>query len=103
MDSVVSEELFLHLLLDNCNPHRCSKKPSWLGHLDSKDWEVNSSTGFNFTEHRAQYPDARPFHFLFTRREYRCRPGPSQTRPRRFNSAFVSRSGCKHCSDAAVS
>ena len=27
----------------------------------------------------------------------------SQTWLRRFNSAFVSRSGCKHCSDAAVS
>jgi hypothetical protein len=36
----------------------------------------------------------------FTRREHRCRPGPSQAWLRRFNSAFVSRWGCKHCSDA---
>jgi hypothetical protein len=27
----------------------------------------------------------------------------SQAWPRRFDSAFVSLSGCKHCSDAAVS
>ena len=42
-----------------------------------------------------------PVHF--SRHEPRCRPGLSQAWLRRFDSAFVSRSGCKHCSDAAVS
>src|SRR5439155_1082545 len=45
----------------------------------------------------------------FTRREIPVSARTSQTSPRRFNSAFASRSlrtatkGCKHCSDAAVS
>mgnify|MGYP006974888982 CR=1 FL=1 len=39
----------------------------------------------------------------FTRREIPVSARTSQAWLRRFNSAFVSRLGCKHCSDAAVS
>ena len=39
----------------------------------------------------------------FTRREIPVPIRTSQAWPRRFNSAFASRLGCKHCSDAAVS
>jgi hypothetical protein len=43
--------------------------------------------------YRENFRDAKP----------RCRPGLSQAWLRRFNFAFALRSGCKHCSDAAVS
>ncbi len=46
---------------------------------------------------------ARRPYLHFPRREIPVPVRTSQAWLRRFNSAFVSRSGCKHCSDAAVS
>ena len=48
-------------------------------------------------------PDSVRLEFHFTRRGIPVPVRASQTWLRRFNSAFVSRLGCKHCSDAAVS